>query len=128
VKVKCFGCDASVEADAADRVVEAFVVHGQESHTWRYPEEAIRNYARNYAEAGERLTGSTVRLADIGDVLRHFGKLGESARQIMTRQDIDIGCFGTFPEPPHCATPFAAGQHCYTMLYMAAPQRWMMAC
>jgi hypothetical protein len=27
------------------------------SHTWAYPEEAIRNYARNYAEAAARLTG-----------------------------------------------------------------------
>ena len=71
MKVKCFGCDASIEADGAEHVVEAFVVHGQQSHTWRYPEEAIRNYARNYAEAGERLTGGTVRLAEIGDVTVH---------------------------------------------------------
>ena len=46
MKVKCFGCDALIEADDSD----AFVVHGQESHTWSYPEEAIRNYARNYAD------------------------------------------------------------------------------
>jgi len=71
VKVKCFGCDASIEADAADDVVDAFVVHGQESHTWSYPEEALRNYARNYAEATERLTGGTERLAEIGDVAVH---------------------------------------------------------
>jgi len=51
VKVKCFGCDALIEAANADAVVGAFVAHGQESHTWTYPEEAIRNYARNYAEA-----------------------------------------------------------------------------
>jgi hypothetical protein len=68
VKVKCFGCDASIEADGADDVVDAFVVHGKERHTWSYPEEAIRNYARNYAEAGERLTGGTERLSEIGDV------------------------------------------------------------
>jgi GNAT superfamily N-acetyltransferase len=71
VKVKCFGCDASIEADGADDVVDAFVVHGQERHTWSYPEEAIRNYARNYAEAGERLTGATERLSEIGDVTVH---------------------------------------------------------
>jgi GNAT superfamily N-acetyltransferase len=71
VKVKCFGCDASIEADDADQVVEAFVVHGQQRHTWRYPEEAIRNYARNYAEASERLTGGTVRLSEIGGVTVH---------------------------------------------------------
>ena len=55
VKVKGFGCDALIEADDADAVADAFVAHGQESHTWSYPEEAIRNYARNYAEATERL-------------------------------------------------------------------------
>ncbi len=71
VKVKCFGCDASIEADSADDVVDAFVVHGQERHTWPYPEEAIRNYARNYAEASERLTGGTERLSEIGDVTVH---------------------------------------------------------
>ena len=34
-------------------------------------EEAIRNYARNYAEASERLTGGTERLSEIGDVTVH---------------------------------------------------------
>jgi len=71
VKVKCFGCTASIEADGADAVADAFVVHGQESHSWSYPEEAIRNYARNYAEASERLTASTERLPEIGDMTVH---------------------------------------------------------
>ena len=72
MKVKCFGCDASIEADGADDVVDAFVVHGHERHhTWLYPEEAIRNYARNYAEASERLTGGTERLSEIGNVTVH---------------------------------------------------------
>jgi GNAT superfamily N-acetyltransferase len=71
LKVRCFGCAALVDADGVDAVVDAFVVHGQESHTWSYPEEAIRNYARNYAEAGERLTGGTERLSEIGDVTVH---------------------------------------------------------
>jgi GNAT superfamily N-acetyltransferase len=68
VKVKCFGCDALIEADDSDAVADAFVAHGQKSHTWSYREEAIRNYARNYAEAIERLTGSTERLPKLGDV------------------------------------------------------------
>jgi hypothetical protein len=68
VKVKCFGCDAVIEADDADAVADAFVAHGRQSHTWAYPEEAIRNYARNYGEATERLTGATERLSEIGDV------------------------------------------------------------
>lgn len=69
--VKCFGCDAVIEGGDVDFVADAFVVHGRESHTWAYPEEAIRNYARNFAEAAERLTGSTERLSEIGDVLVH---------------------------------------------------------
>lgn len=71
MKVRCFGCDASIEAHGADEVVDAFVAHGREKHTWSYPEEAIRNYARNYAEADERLTGDTERLPEIGDVTVH---------------------------------------------------------
>jgi hypothetical protein len=67
VKVKCFGCDALIEADDFDAVADAFVVHGHESHTWSYPEEAVRNYARNYAEAIERLTGGTERLSEIAE-------------------------------------------------------------
>ena len=37
MKVKCFGCDAVIEADVADAVADAFVAHGQESHTGRTP-------------------------------------------------------------------------------------------
>jgi GNAT superfamily N-acetyltransferase len=71
LKIKCFGCDALIEADDSDAVADAFVAHGQKSHTWSYPEEAIRNYARNYAEATERLTGGTERLSEIGDITIH---------------------------------------------------------
>ena len=68
MKVKCFECAALIVADGSDALAQAFVAHGQERHAWSYPEEAIRNYARNYAEATERLTGSTERLPKIGDV------------------------------------------------------------
>jgi len=71
MQVKCFGCAALVEAHDVDAVADAFVVHGQESHAWSYPAEAIRNYARNYAEATERLTGSTERLSEIADLAVH---------------------------------------------------------
>jgi GNAT superfamily N-acetyltransferase len=71
VEVKCFECDALIEAADADAVAEAFVAHGLESHTWAYPEQAIRNYARNYGEAVERLTGGTKRLPEIGDITIH---------------------------------------------------------
>ena len=71
MKVKCFGCDAVIEADDADGVADAFVVHGLNRHTWSYPEQAIRNYARNYGEATERLTGGTERLSEIAEITVH---------------------------------------------------------
>jgi GNAT superfamily N-acetyltransferase len=71
MKVKCFECAAFLEAADVDAAVLAFVAHGRQSHTWAYPEEAVRNYARNYAEATERLTGDTQRLSKIGDVTVH---------------------------------------------------------
>ena len=71
MNVKCFACGALVEADDSDAVVHAFVAHGHQKHTWSYPEEAIRNYARNYADATERLSGGTERLSAIADVTVH---------------------------------------------------------
>src|SRR5262249_728963 len=71
VNVKCFGRDAVIDAEDSDAVVDAFVEHGQKSHTWSYPEDAIRNYARNYAEATQRLTGGTERLSEIGEITVH---------------------------------------------------------
>src|SRR5262245_4410254 len=68
MNVKCFGCDALNETGDAGSIVDAFVANGREYHTWSYPAEAIRNYARNYADATERLTGSTERLPEIADV------------------------------------------------------------
>ena len=68
MKIKCFECDALIEAEGTDAVVDAFVAHGQQKHSWSYPEDAVRNYARNYGEATERLTGATERLSEIGGV------------------------------------------------------------
>jgi GNAT superfamily N-acetyltransferase len=68
VKAKCFGCDESVEGADVDAVVEAFLAHGKEHHTWKAPEQALRNYARNCAEAAERLSTATERLPEIGNV------------------------------------------------------------
>lgn len=72
MNVKCFACDSVIEAADADGVCDAFVAHGREVHAWTYPEEAIRNYARNYAEAVERVGGRpTQRLPEIGEVVVH---------------------------------------------------------
>jgi len=68
MKAKCFACPALVEAGDRDAVADAFLAHGRESHTWSYPEEALRTYACNYAEAVERQTGATERLPEIADV------------------------------------------------------------
>jgi GNAT superfamily N-acetyltransferase len=71
MKVKCFGCDALIEAEGADAVIDGFVAHGRESHSWTYPEEALRNYARNYSEAVERISGATERLPAISALTIH---------------------------------------------------------
>jgi GNAT superfamily N-acetyltransferase len=71
MKVKCFECAAFMEADEADAVVRAFVAHGRQNHTWSYPEDAVQNYARNYAEATERLSDDTERLSEIAEVTVH---------------------------------------------------------
>src|SRR6476660_8708754 len=68
MNVKCFACDALLEAHNADALIDAFVAHGHEIHAWSYPEQAVRNYARNYAEATERLSGNTDRLSAIAAV------------------------------------------------------------
>jgi GNAT superfamily N-acetyltransferase len=71
MKVKCFACDELMEAKDTAAVTQAFVAHGREKHTWSYPEESIRNYAINYAEAVERLSGDTERLPEIPAVSVH---------------------------------------------------------
>ena len=68
MKVKCFDCDEVMEAESLDALADIFVTHGHKNHSWEYPERAIRNYARNYAEAVERLTGDTVRKEEIGEI------------------------------------------------------------
>ena len=68
MNVKCFGCAALLEAGDADALTDAFVAHAREVHAWSYPEQALRNYARNYGEATERVSGDTERLAEIAEV------------------------------------------------------------
>lgn len=69
--MECFAGDTRIEGDDLETIADRFVAHAEESHDWPYPEEAIRNYARNYAEATVRLTGGTERLAHIGEVTVH---------------------------------------------------------
>lgn len=67
----CFAGDARIEGEDADVVAERFIAHARDSHDWPYDEEALRNYARNYAEANVRLTGPTERLDEIGEIEIH---------------------------------------------------------
>jgi GNAT superfamily N-acetyltransferase len=66
--MECFEGDARIEGDTIEVVEDRFLEHGQDSHDWPYPEQALRNYARNYAEANVRLTGRTERLDEIGEI------------------------------------------------------------
>lgn len=65
MRVKCFECAAAMEAADTEAVEDAFVAHGRDAHTWKFPEQALRIYARNYAEASERLSTDTERLPEI---------------------------------------------------------------
>lgn len=69
--MECFAGDLTIEDDDAEVIADRFVAHGRESHDWPYPEEALRNYARNFAEATVRLTGATERLTEIGEITVH---------------------------------------------------------
>jgi GNAT superfamily N-acetyltransferase len=68
---KCFQCEALLEAGDASTLEALFLEHGKEKHTWSFPETALRNYARNYGEATERVSDDTERLSQIGAVTIH---------------------------------------------------------
>ncbi len=71
MQVRCFECSAMIEAPDADAAEDAFVAHGAQVHGWSYPEQAVRNYARNFAEAVERLGDDTQRRPEIGELAVH---------------------------------------------------------
>ena len=64
----CFACDVVLEADDSETVADLFIAHAAEAHEWDYPEEALRNYARNYSEANARVSDQTERLESIGGI------------------------------------------------------------
>ncbi|HEX5631110.1 MAG TPA: GNAT family N-acetyltransferase [Acidimicrobiia bacterium] len=71
MKTDCFACDVFLEAETLDGLEELFLAHGVDVHQWDHPEEALRNYVRNYAGAIERLSQDTARLPVIGDLTIH---------------------------------------------------------
>lgn len=80
MQVVCYAGDGSFEGDDIEVIADAFVAHVRADHQTQYPEEALRNFARNYAEATVRLTGSTERLEEIGEITVHpvsAGRIGD---------------------------------------------------
>jgi GNAT superfamily N-acetyltransferase len=71
MQAKCFQCDELLEAAEASALEELFLRHGKEKHAWSFPETALRNYARNYGEAGERISDDTERREQISAVMVH---------------------------------------------------------
>ncbi len=71
MNIRCFECDALLEADDADAAARALVAHFQEKHAGSYPEQTVRTLALNFVAATERLTGPTERLPEIGEVTIH---------------------------------------------------------
>jgi len=71
VNVKCFACDEILPVADGDDAADVFVAHGRTRHTWSHPEAALRNYARNYAEARERVGTNADRLPAIGEIVVH---------------------------------------------------------
>jgi GNAT superfamily N-acetyltransferase len=71
MQVKCFACDARIEAPDLAAIADAFVAHGRDVHDWSFPERAVRNYACNYAEAALRISDDVARRDVIGHVTIH---------------------------------------------------------
>ncbi|MBI5156618.1 MAG: GNAT family N-acetyltransferase [Acidimicrobiia bacterium] len=71
MKTDCFACDVVLEADTLAELEGLYLAHGVDTHQWDYPEEALRNYVRNYAGAVERLSQDTERLPSIGAITIH---------------------------------------------------------
>jgi GNAT superfamily N-acetyltransferase len=63
----CFECGATVEADDLADLSDRFLAHARASHDWPFPDQGIRNYA----EATQRLTGSSDRLPAVGELTIH---------------------------------------------------------
>jgi GNAT superfamily N-acetyltransferase len=112
MNVKCFECDALIESDDLGAIADAFVAHGHQVHNWSYPEESIRNYARNYAEATERLTGGTERLSEIGDIIIH---------QVTNSRIDDWLCF--FDHDAFAGNPSWASCYCLEPHVSATPEQ-----
>lgn len=69
--VECFEKDARYEGDVIEALAEDFVVHVRASHDVAYPDEELRLWARNFAEASVREDGPVTRLPFVGRIEIH---------------------------------------------------------
>jgi GNAT superfamily N-acetyltransferase len=67
MQLDCFECGATIAADDVADLGDRFLAHARNSHEWPYGDQGIRNYA----EATQRLTGPSERLAELGEVTIH---------------------------------------------------------
>lgn len=67
MKLNCFECGQPITASDLSGIGDATLAHGRSQHDWPYPDQSIRNYA----EATQRLTGPSERLAAIADPAIH---------------------------------------------------------
>jgi GNAT superfamily N-acetyltransferase len=64
----CHACGAAIEGDNLQSFGDAFITHVRAAHPdWPYPDTAVRNFA----EATQRLTGSSERLVKVGEIIVH---------------------------------------------------------
>ncbi len=112
VRYQCETCGASVEAPNLQAFSDAFIAHVRSRHPdWPYPDTALRNFA----EATQRLTGSTERLDVIGRVSVH--PVGRSRLDHWLEffdHDAFAGNAGwasCYCSEPHVLTPGTAAAH-----------------
>lgn len=71
MQVVCYGGCGSFEADDVETLSEMFIAHVRAEHQRQYPDASLRTFVRNFVDAVERTTGSTERLAEIGEITVH---------------------------------------------------------
>ncbi len=69
--VECFDKDARFDGDAVEPLVEKLLEHVRANHDTPYPDDEIRIWARNFAEASQRGVGPTERLPSVGTIEVH---------------------------------------------------------
>ena len=69
--VECFEEDARFEGDEIESLVGQLLAHVRDTHDSPYPDDEIRLWARNFAEASVREDGPVGRLPSIGPIDVH---------------------------------------------------------